>query len=369
MTLCLTVEEEGGNTHVKVQFPGDKNAMPFGPPQAFTAPLTIPDFEDLRFYLEDYAQLPVGEYAVRGERVERERLSAWGVALHDAIFGGDAKRGEAYLRARMAAEEGKPVEVDIRSNNPQFLALPWELMKAPQERDPLSLRVSAFDRSLLIQQPALQFGSTADGFRVLMVIARPKGTEDVRFQAVARPLFQHLERTKSGVQIEVLRPPSFEDFQKRLKQAKAAGKPYHAVHFDGHGAFGAIPEGSTDGWNSNFFKVPSRGIVVFEGAAGGEERVGAADFAAALKEGGVPLVILNACQSGKIETAEDAAGPEASGCADAHNPAGGEASRGGEREDARRRYFRCCRRDHQRQGLRLIRPLENVADHGSASSP
>ena len=224
--------------------PNAADAEPFGSPQPFTPPLAIPDFEDLRFYLEDYASLPVGEYAVRGERVENERLAAWGEALFKSVFDGDERR-DAYRTARDAANRNEAVEVAIRSNDPRFLALPWELMKAPGERDPFSLRVGSFDRSLLITDPARQFPANGDGFRVLMVIARPDGIRDVPFQAVARPLFQHLERTKSAVQIEILRPPSFEAFKKRLKAAKDEGKPYHAVHFDGHGTFGAIAEGGS----------------------------------------------------------------------------------------------------------------------------
>jgi hypothetical protein len=185
-------------------------------------------------------------------------------------------------------------------------------MKAPGERDPFSLRVGSFDRSLLITDPARQFPANGDGFRVLMVIARPDGIRDVPFQAVARPLFQHLERTESAVRIEILRPPSFEEFKKRLKAPRDEGKPYHAVHFDGHGTFGVITEGDSGPSNPNFFKSESKGYVLFEKDAGGAELISAGDFAAALKDGGVPLVILNACQSGKIETADDAAGPEAS---------------------------------------------------------
>ena len=203
MSLRLTVRETGGNTQVLLRLPGDDDPTPFGPEQPFTPPLTIPDFEDLRFYLEDYASLPVGEFAVRGERIEREKLAAWGEALYEAIFSGNPERGKAYLLAQLAAERGEAVEVAIRSNDPRFLALPWELMKAPGERDPFSLRVGSFDRSLLVTEAARQFASTAEGFRVLMVIARPDGLRDVPFQAVARPLFQHLERTESAVQIEV----------------------------------------------------------------------------------------------------------------------------------------------------------------------
>ncbi len=305
MRLRLTVRETGGNTQVLLRLPGDDDPTPFGPEQPFTPPLTIPDFEDLRFYLEDYAQLPVGEFAVRGERVEREKLAAWGEALFASVFGGGAERGEAYLRARLAAEGGEAVEVAIRSNDPRFLALPWELMKAPGERDPFSLRVGAFDRSLLNDDPGRQFASAADGFRVLMVIARPKGINDAPFQAVARPLFKHLETTESAVQIDVLRPPTFDEFQQRLTTTKEAGTPYHAVHFDGHGVFGEMKPGAGP-----------QGYVVFEGKPDWRGQippkyVSAGEFSAALTAGGVPLVILNACQSGKIETPDQAVGPEA----------------------------------------------------------
>ncbi len=82
------------------------------------------------------------------------------------------------------------------------------------------------------------------------------------------------------------------------------------MHFDGHGAFGEL--GGRRGGAQAHSYACSQGYVLFESKAGGAEPVSAREFAAALKEGGVPLVILNACQSGKIETADDAAGPEAS---------------------------------------------------------
>ena len=55
MRLRLTVRETGGSTQVLVRLPGDDDPTPFGTVQPFTPPLTIPDFEDLRFYFEDYA--------------------------------------------------------------------------------------------------------------------------------------------------------------------------------------------------------------------------------------------------------------------------------------------------------------------------
>lgn len=201
MTLRLTVQERDGSTQVVLRFPDVADPEPYGPPLPFTSPLATPDLEELRFYPEGYAQLPVGEYAVRGERVGRECLSAWGEALYSSIFLGDPRRGKAY---RQAVECGELVEIALSSNDPKFLALPWELMKAPGEDEP-------------------------------------------------RPLFQYFERNQSAVQIEVLRPPSFEELQQRLKAANEAGTPYHAVHFDGHGMFEDFLDGAG-----------RQGFVIFE---------------------------------------------------------------------------------------------------------
>ena len=299
MTLRLIVHEEDGNTLVLLRLPGVDDAVPFGAVYPFASPLTAGDFEDLRFYLEDYANLPPREFAARGERVDRERLDACGEALYNAIFAGHPRRSEAYLRARLAIEGRKPVEVSIRSSDPRFLALPWELMKAPEARNPLSVRVDTFDRTLPGNETAREFASTADGFRVLMMTPRPAGIGDGTFPAVARPLLRHLETAKSAVRVAILRPPSFEAFRKALKEAKEAGAPYHAVHFDGYGVFAQM-----DGSLPPQFQLQEEVLqshAVFELDGGEPDLVSALAFAAALAEGDVPLVILSACQARNVQ--------------------------------------------------------------------
>ncbi len=197
------------------------------------------------------------------------------------MFGGDEARHTAYVQAKTALANGEAVEVVIRSNDPQFLGLPWELLKAPDESEPLSVAVGSFDRSLLLQEPARPFPAMDREFRVLMVIARPEGTGDVPFQAVARPLFRHLERHHGPVKIEVLRPPSFAAFRQMLLKAKQEGRPYHAVHFDGHGAFGVLAP--RNGKHRSELLPWPEGVLLFEQEAGGADEVKAADFAAGLE--------------------------------------------------------------------------------------
>jgi hypothetical protein len=38
-------------------------------------------------------------------------------------------------------------------------------------------------------------------------------------------------------QVDVLRPPTYEQLDKELKLAREKGEPYHIVHFDGHGVY------------------------------------------------------------------------------------------------------------------------------------
>ncbi len=51
---------------------------------AFAPFLSDKDFDDLRWYLEEYRDLPDGVAAVRAKRIEK-RLEEWGCKLHNAL--------------------------------------------------------------------------------------------------------------------------------------------------------------------------------------------------------------------------------------------------------------------------------------------
>jgi hypothetical protein len=145
-----------------------------------------------------------------------------------------------------------------------------------------------------------------------MVIARPKGTQDVPYQTIARPLFAQLGRVHGKVAIEVLRPPTFAALKARLAEAAEAGAPFHVVHFDGHGSFGVVAEGSARAFvDQRYYETPTRYLAFEKQQTEDEHLVAAENFAAALKQGKVPLVVLNACHSGALATMDEAIGAEA----------------------------------------------------------
>jgi tetratricopeptide (TPR) repeat protein len=246
-------------------------------------PLDEKALEDLRWYLEDYLVAPFGVYEDRGAQVEAS-LSEWGKRVFSAVFGSGPAR-DAYLGMRARGD----VEVVFRSSSPRLLGLPWELMTDPGRERPLALDVVGVSRSLTATADAAQTVAVPDGrLRVLMVISRPAGTSDVGYRMIARPLLERLEAVRGAVDLVVLRPPTLEALRTELASAVTAGMPYQIVHFDGHG----VMPGRSDG--------AGEGILVFEGSDGGADRVRASRVAQVLADARVPVVVLNACQSGAV---------------------------------------------------------------------
>ncbi|WYD81168.1 MAG: CHAT domain-containing protein [Candidatus Electrothrix gigas] len=95
------------------------------------------------------------------------------------------------------------------------------------------------------------------------------------------------------VQVDILRPPTFPALKAKLKQAKDSNTPYAIVHFDGHGVYD---------------RKVGLGALCFEAGQDSNklgkrllELVHAQDLAAELRAYGVPLMVLDACQTAKAE--------------------------------------------------------------------
>jgi tetratricopeptide (TPR) repeat protein len=241
--------------------------------------------------LEDYLIAPFAVYEQRGQAVSA-KLPEWGRALFEGVFGAGKPGRDAYLKSREGA-----CELVLRSHSPAFLGLPWELLQDPQRATPLALELSAIDRTLIAAGAAAAV-PPGEALRVLMVIARPAGLQDIGYQMIARPLLERLSAVRGQVELEVLRPPTLEALTGQLKAA-VANRPYHILHFDGHGTFGV---GGAGGGGQHQFDggTAARGYLAFEAEGGGEDLVPAEEFALAVNQARVPLVVLNACRSGMM---------------------------------------------------------------------
>ncbi len=255
-------------------------------------PLDADALEDLRWYLEDYLLAPFGVWEDRGPAVQA-KLAGWGDQVFGSVFGSGPAR-DAYQRAR-----DRGLEVVFRSAEPGLLGLPWELMR--DGAGPVALGGGGISRSLPVAGGAGTLEVPGGQLRVLMVISRPAGTRDVGYQMVARPLLERLDAVRGEVGLSVLRPPTFDGLRQAVLRAAEAGEPFHVVHFDGHGVMPGRSAGSgAVGGRPAMMAGPGEGVLAFEQPGGGSDHAGASKVAAVLAEGKVPVVVLNACQSGAV---------------------------------------------------------------------
>ena len=252
--------------------------------------------QDLRWYLENFLELPTGAYPDVAERVQ-DCLQEWGKSCFEALF-----QKQAYLWFQEARQNGlENLHLKISSDDPGVLAWPWEALHDP-EGGTLAhhCRIERQINKNLNDPLPLPDKLPKDRINILLVIARPGGDADVGFHALSRPLVELTRDRHLPVHIDVLRPPTFDQLRQQLHD-----KPgfYHIVHFDGHGGYGV----AGDSISSDTFKSGAQGRLLFENEEAGSDPVEAKKLSELLAEYRIPIMVLNACQSARIDDqAEDA---------------------------------------------------------------
>jgi hypothetical protein len=249
----------------------------FAPEVNFTHPFDEQAFVDLRWYLEEYLRYPYGIFPENAAKIE-SKLQGWGEQLFELVFRSNEQTRQFF---QAATYEGlNNCELVVTSDNPEVLNFPWELLYSPIDRQFLAPSLAGMSRSLNEYAIRAEMGQLPqDKLNILLVIARPYEEKDVAFKIIARPLLAALSDIKQKVNLKVLRPPSFEQFERELSQHPGF---YHIVHFDGHG---------------NFDGAKGQGELVFEAHDGSPQIISAAQIAQNLADCRVPIFILNACKS------------------------------------------------------------------------
>jgi len=192
--------------------------------------LTPQEQEDLRWYLEDYLQNPGAVEPVQIAQIETMMRSR-GEDLYRQVLTATPDTQAIWFAIRNQLAD---LRIEIASGISGAAAIPWELMRDPALDCAIALRVRAFVR--VQSNPSLSFipiPPLDDGrIRLLYCCCRPNGTDDVGLRAVANRLLQGLGEHRPRFAIRALRPPTYEQLQKDLTDAKEAGRPFHIVHFE-----------------------------------------------------------------------------------------------------------------------------------------
>jgi tetratricopeptide (TPR) repeat protein len=288
-----------------------------------TFEMSAQERENLRWYLEDYLQYPVDPVPEIARDIE-SRLAERGAELFRQVF--EANRDT--MRVWDAAGPLAECRVEVATGVEEAAKIPWELLRDPATDGVVAIRAGAFVRALAETTGEVAVPPTTDRLRVLLVICRPGGRMDVPFRSVASHLLRLSREARQALQLDVLRPPTYGQLTRVLQTAKKAGAPYHVVHFDGHGAWladDAVTAGRVGRLDQQQFSVLSpvrpgtHGYLVFEDPSVQENQqlVDGPSLGQLLVDGGVPVLVLNACRSAHAGLAtkpeENAAGLDAHG--------------------------------------------------------
>jgi tetratricopeptide (TPR) repeat protein len=253
-------------------------------PLPFTPFLHEEDFEDLRWYLEDYMDLPAGGSVVRAQRIEHG-LEAWGRQRYDGIF---APESTGRLLGQLL-QGAPPRLLTIATKDTDLLRLPWELLA--DARGPLTRQGVTIRRQLETAKQPITY-QVGLPLRILLIVSRPDDLGFIDPRLTTRAMLDALKPLGDDAVVDFCRPPTLARMEQMLSAAQRQGQPYHIVHFDGHGTF--LPE-------------IELGALCFEkdqpnAAATKTETdyVRADRLGALLAAYNIPLVILEACRSGQI---------------------------------------------------------------------
>ena len=263
-------------------------ALRSSPPIPFEHPFDEKALDELRWYLEEYLRFPYGIEPDKAAKVE-QKFQVWGRQLFELVFRSSEKARQFFQAATYEGLDN--CELSISSDKPEVLNLPWELLYSPDDRNFLAPSLAQMYRSLNSQAVRAEMGEIGEEkLNILLVIARPYGEQDINFKTIARPMLEALRPIQQQVNLKVLRPPSFEEFEREISRNKGF---YHIVHFDGHGDF----DPNSIGLQYQFGEQAGQGLLVFETEDGSPQKVNAAQRAQNLTDCNVPIFVLNACKS------------------------------------------------------------------------
>lgn len=241
------------------------------------------DFDDLRWYLEEFMDLPDGGSIVRARRIE-QALDTWGRQLYDAVFCSESSRGSlAQLRQTSGART-----LTIATSDPAILRLPWELMADAAGAlcfQGISIRRQLQDTAIAAHRP------TKLPLRILLVVSRPVDLGFIDPRLTSASLLAALKPLGNNAIVDFVRPPTLSRLQEMLADAERQDQPYHILHFDGHGTF--LPEIEI---GALCFEQPDS----MPSAESRTDHVTADRLGQLLANHRIPLVVLEACRTGQL---------------------------------------------------------------------
>ncbi|WP_416244997.1 CHAT domain-containing protein [Crocosphaera sp. XPORK-15E] len=266
-------------------------------------PFKPEDEKILEWYFEGWLVTPM--LNTETAKNAADSVDSYGLSLFKDVF----VDRNAYSNYCQLKSNLKDVQFEIQSKTPEFQSLHWEAMKDPELSRPFA--VDCLMSRRLIKPINIDINLPVyPVINLLAVVARPDEDSDVGYRTIARPLVELIDKGNLRVNIEILRPGTYESLCKHL-EAKGSNY-YHIIHFDLHGGLMSYQEFQKGVEKNRYLYQRGYGLEHLDAYQGvkaflffkGENKgkavpVEAAELTGLLTGKNIPVCILNACQSGK----------------------------------------------------------------------
>ena len=277
MKVELTIKIAGNynkNTFgIHVQTPSGESAG------VFKSPFTVKELTELWYRYQGNQFHPLKDEvhpAEIGERLFRAIFQGSIKELYDRLKGEKPNAG-LKIKIMLDPKDKKGYEL--------LNLLPWEWLVDPTDQSFLSMsRGGSVVRHLMLPRASYSVEAFPTQLRILVVTASPKGLTpldlDEAEEAIAKaiqpnPRLRH--RTESNATLGGI--------VNALNDAEQMGKPFHVIHFIGHGGF-----------------MNGRGVLALEDGKGDAKYIDAQTFAEAVRGfETVKLIYLDACNTTRVD--------------------------------------------------------------------
>jgi hypothetical protein len=190
-----------------------------------------------------------------------------------------------------AHQQDAGLRITLRlTNSPRLMNYPWELLYDPEDRRFLAI----YGTSPIVRYIEIPFGITAKSvalpLRVLVVVAAPKNEQrldsDQEWKNISLAMEPLVE--KGEVFLERLEQPTLARLEEHLEL-----HDYHILHFIGHGGYSSDAQ---------------EGFLVFEDEEGFSDHINGDVLGTIIRDNGIRLAVLNACEGARSSSAEPFAG-------------------------------------------------------------
>ena len=273
-------------------------------------PFTLEQEKELEWYFEEWLIYPM-ENELKAEKAAAS-IEKYGKDLFQQVF---QTNTNVFINYAPLRNDLSQLQIEIIGKTPEFQALHWEALRDTELPRPLAIDCAIVRKKVAAAAiPANVRESPV--INLLVVVARPDGEQDLRYRTVSRPLVELIENSQLLINVELLRPGTYEALSRHLEE-RGEGY-YHIIHLDLHGTLLTYQQIQNPTQPNRYLcqgRFGREDIKSYQGVKAflafeietdrqtnhqvKVDLVEARELANLLTGKRIPVCILNACQSGK----------------------------------------------------------------------